>query len=251
MFIKTRNNPDVYKRAALIVVLTGLVLFSAACTRSAASSEEELASVATQKSAETAEADIQLTLEALLGSATVQSAASATPEFTNTVSAPTATPTVEGVQLTELAGVLTAAAVTPEATEEGTPSVTPTPDPTNTPCYAARYAFDESYPDGTRVDPGQAIQKTWRLQNIGTCDWVGGQYELVFVNGDRMGGTTPLTINITVLAGNYANFSINFKAPTDPGTYHGDWILRTKGGQIIGLGPNADLPFWIEIIVRG
>lgn len=228
-----------------------LLLMLAACVRSATDSDAEIVALATEKSAQTADAEIQQTLEALLGSATV-SAPTATPEVLE-VATEEPTATLEGAQLTELAAVLTEAAFTPtaESTEEVEPSATPTANATSTACYAARYVYDETYPDGTRVDPNQAIQKTWRLQNVGTCDWVGGQYEIVFVTGDRMGGQTPLTINITVLAGNYANFSVNMRAPSEPGTYRGEWILRTKGGSVIGVGPDANLPIWIEVIVRG
>lgn len=239
------------KRRSILVIGLIFVLLTLACVRTAPT--EDFGAV--DHAIETEDASIQLTLQALLGSATVENLL---PTATLAVSAPSATPTLPSAQLTSLAGTLTAVAVTPTETEEiavveveGTPTETQTPHPTGTPCYAARYAYDESYPDGTRVDPSQTMTKTWRLQNIGSCDWVAGQYEMVFVSGDRMGGTSPLTINITVLAGNYANFNLNLKAPPDPGTYHGDWILRTKSGEVIGLGPNADLPFWIEIIVRG
>jgi hypothetical protein len=234
----------------LTVLVIGVALFAAACTRSAATTDEEIAALATQKSAETADAEIQLTLEALLGSATVSApTATATPSAEE----PTATATVDGAQLTELAAVLTEGATTPtlETTEEAEPTSTPTANATSTACFAARYVYDETYPDGTRVDAGQAMQKIWRLQNVGTCDWVAGQYQLVFVSGDRMGGTSPLVINITVPAGGYANFNLNLRAPNEPGTYHGDWILQTLSGDAIGVGPNADLPIWIEIIVRG
>ncbi|HLD92865.1 MAG TPA: NBR1-Ig-like domain-containing protein, partial [Anaerolineales bacterium] len=160
--------------------LVFLALLSAACTRSVAPSDAEIAAAASQAAIDTEDAGIQLTLEALLGSATVQSAVTATPSATSTVAA-TATP--ESAQLTELAATLTAQVdgeVTPEGEE---PTETPTPDATVTACYGARYVYDESYPDGTRVDPGQAMAKTWRLQNVGTCNWVSGQYELVFVAG--------------------------------------------------------------------
>jgi hypothetical protein len=234
-------------------LFTGIifVLLTVACVRAAPT--QDLGAV--DHAIETEDASIQLTLQALLGSATAENLL---PTSTPVPSEPSATPTLPSVQLTSLAGTLTAVAITPTETEEievvevvGTATETRTPQPTGAPCYAARYAYDESYPDGTRVDPSQTMTKTWRLQNIGNCDWVAGQYEMVFVSGDRMGGTSPLTINITVLAGNYANFNLNLKAPADPGTYHGDWILRTKGGDVIGLGPNSDLPFWIEIVVRG
>ncbi|MEX2142997.1 MAG: NBR1-Ig-like domain-containing protein [Anaerolineales bacterium] len=242
----------IYRHKALLAILLGLALIGSACVRSAASSEEELAGLATEKAIETADAEIQLTLEALLGSATVV-APSATLEATSSPAEAEATATLESVQLTELAVALTEAAASPtlQATNVQPPTETPTPNPTSTPCYGARYVYDETYPDGTRVDPGQAMQKTWRLQNVGSCDWSSGQFELVFVAGDRMAGETPLTINITVLAGNYANFSINMKAPVEPGTYRGEWMLRTKGGDTFGVGPDFTQPIWIEIIVRG
>jgi hypothetical protein len=238
----------------LLIAGLALTLLLAACVRSATNTDDELASIATEKSAATADAEIQQTLEALLGSATVEmAAATSTPTPVELEVVTEATATVDGAQLTELAAVLTEAATTPtaESMDDAEASATPTANATSTACFSARYVYDESYPDGTRVDAGQAMQKTWRLQNVGTCDWVSGQYELVFVTGDRMQGQTPLTMNITVLAGNYANFSINLRAPNEPGTYRGEWILRTKGGDVIGVGPNADLPIWIEIIVRG
>lgn len=233
----------------LLIGLSAVLLLTAACIRSATTSEQDLEALATEKSAETADAEIQQTLEALLSSATV-AAPSATPEATEELPA---TATVDSVQLTQLAAALAEDTATPtlEPTEAGTPEPTNTANPTSTPCYGARFAYDETYPDDTRVDPGQAIQKTWRLQNIGSCNWVGGEYEMIFVAGDRMGGQTPLTINITVLSGNYANFSINMKAPAEPGTYRGEWMFRTEGGDVFGVGPNFDLPIWIQVIVRG
>lgn len=237
-------------RKALLAVALVLMLATLACVRSAS---VEDSGVATEKSAETADAEIQATLNALLGSATVENA-SATATATPTVQLATATATVDEIQLSQLAGTLTAAVISPTvgSTEKAEASITPTAQPTSSGCYAARYVYDETYPDGTRVNPGESMQKTWRLQNVGTCDWVAGQYELVFVSGERMSGQSPLTINITVPAGGYANFSINLKAPVTPGTYHGDWILRLKAsGDTIGVGQNSDQPFWIEIIVRG
>ncbi len=235
-------------RKALLGVALVLMLATIACVRSAT---VEDSGVATERSAETADAEIQQTLNALLGSATMENAPATA---TSTPNPPTATPTVDAIQLSQLAGTLTAAVISPtaELTEEVSVSITPTANPTSTACYAARYAYDETYPDGTRVDPGEEMQKTWRLQNVGTCDWVAGQYELVFVGGERMSGQSPLTINVTVPAGGYANFSINLKAPVTPGTYRGDWVLRLKSsGDTIGLGANADQSFWIEIVVRG
>jgi len=241
------------RNQALFLMTAALAVAALACVRSAPLGANEDASMATEKVAQTADAQIQQTLDALLGQATVESAATSTPLPTATqeVTAQPSSPTVtlEAAQLTALAGALTPQATTavPEATATATtPSSTATP-----PCYAARYVYDETYPDGTRVDPGQAMSKTWRLQNVGTCDWRAGQYELFFISGDRMNGSSPFTISYGVPAGGYANFTINLVAPATPGTYHGDWVLRFDGTQQVGVGPDYNLPFWIEVIVRG
>lgn len=247
--MSTRIVPSTHKlvfRAAWL----GLTLLAAACTRSASGSEAEIEAAATEAAISTEDAGVQLTLEALLGSATVESAATSTTQPTAT-----ATTTTEGAQLTALAATLTAeggeANPTVESTEVLSPPETNTPNANATACYGARYVYDESYPDGTRVDPGQAMAKTWRLQNVGTCNWVAGQYELIFTAGDRMGINEPVTINVTVPAGAYINFTLNMKAPSEPGTYRGEYMLRTKGGDTFGVGPDFNLPIWIEIIVRG
>ena len=240
-------------RGWLLAGLLALALVSVGCTRSASSSEAEIAAAATGAAIATEDAGVQLTLEALLGSATVESAATATLQATATPAEATATPTLEGAQLTALAATLTAQDESPtvEATEEADPTETNTPNATATACYGARYVYDESYPDGTRVDAGQSMSKTWRIQNVGTCDWVAGQYELIFVAGDRMGINEAVTINVTVTSGSYINFTLNMKAPSEPGTHRGEFMFRTKGGDAFGVGPNFDLPIWIEIVVRG
>lgn len=240
---------------ALLLMAATLVFAAIACVRSAPLGSNEDPAQATEKVAQTADAQIQQTLDALLGQATVESAATNTPLPTATATsviteAPT-TPTVtlEAAQLTALAAALTPQVAT--ATPQASPTATGVPSTATPPCYAARYVYDETYPDGTRVDPGQAMAKTWRLQNVGTCDWRAGQFELFFAGGDRMNATTPLTITYSVPAGGYANFTVNMVAPATPGTYHGDWVLRFDGSQQVGVGPDYNLPFWIEVIVRG
>ncbi len=240
---------------ALLLIAFALVVSALACVRSAPLGSNEDPAQATEKVAQTADAQIQQTLDALLGQATVASAATNTPLPTASAtqeptSAPT-TPTVtlEAAQLTALAAALTPQVAT--ATPESTATATGVPSTSTPPCYAARYVYDESFPDGTRVDPGQSMAKTWRLQNVGTCDWRAGQYELFFSSGDRMNGSSPLTITYGVPAGGYANFTVNLVAPATPGTYHGDWLLRFDGSQQVGVGPDYNLPFWVEVVVRG
>ena len=38
-------------------------------------------------------------------------------------------------------------------------------------CDWISFVADVTVPDGLPVAPGQILEKTWRLQNIGTCWW--------------------------------------------------------------------------------
>ncbi|UYN90216.1 MAG: hypothetical protein KIT08_03010 [Anaerolineales bacterium] len=238
--------------ALLLLAAVVLMAVAVACVRSAPLASDEDPGQATEKVAQTADAQIQQTLDALLGQATVDSAPTSTPTPLPTATEPAVEPTatLEAAQLTALAAALTPTATLAETTE-ATPTATGTVASATAPCYAARYVYDETYPDGTRVNPGQAMAKTWRLQNVGTCDWRAGQYELFFVGGNRMNGSSPLTITYGVPAGGYANFTINLVAPPTPGTHRGEWVLRFDGTQQVGVGPDYNLPIWIEVIVRG
>ena len=56
---------------------------------------------------------------------------------------------------------------TEEAGGEGT--VTEEPDSDCTP--DSEFVDDITIPDGTLVEPGETITKTWRIRNDGTCTW--------------------------------------------------------------------------------
>src|SRR3990172_3451622 len=100
------NLKSISRRKVLLAAVAALAILGTACVRSAASSEEELAALATENAIQTADAEIQATLEALLGSATV-AVPSATLEATSLPAEASATPTatLEAVQLTELAAL--------------------------------------------------------------------------------------------------------------------------------------------------
>ncbi len=227
-----------------------LLLGTMACVRTLPADPGDEKGPATDSAAETKDAAVQMTLASLLGTATVEigekletaipAASEQSPDDTEEP-VNTAGPTV---------------IVTTNATSTNTNTPTPTVITTETPiaftpCYEHRFVYDETYPDGTRVDPGEDIEKTWRLQNVGTCDWDTGKYQMVFVSGAQMGGSSLEVIQFTVLADGYANFSVDLTAPDVPGTYVGYWILETTNNETIGWGPDADQPFYIEIQVRG
>ncbi len=100
-------------------------------------------------------------------------------------------------------------------------------------CDGAAYVADVTIPDGTVVAPGQSFEKKWRLQNTGSCTW-STSYEIVFVSGSQMGGTTPGFVKVPVPPGNQTEMSVQLTAPTTSGSYTGTWRMQNAGGAQFG-----------------
>ena len=148
--------------------------------------------------------------------------------------------------------------VPPTSTSEPTDTPTPAPTATSpaTPTSAsctdlAKFVEDVTVPDGTEMLPGQEFIKTWRLQNVGTCTWT-SQYSLVFVNGEQMGGITPLPLTGSTAPNATVDVSVSLKAPGTVGAYRGDWKLKNANGVVFGLGATASDTFYLKInVVEG
>jgi hypothetical protein len=108
--------------------------------------------------------------------------------------------------------------------------------------------LDISIPDDTSMSPGQAFSKTWRLVNDGSCTWT-QDYAVVYFSGAQMSAPASNHLPVQVLPGESADVSIEMAAPAHPGVYQGNWKLSNKTGQLFGLGPNGDAPFWVRVMV--
>jgi hypothetical protein len=115
---------------------------------------------------------------------------------------------------------------------------------------AAGIPFDVTIPDDTVMQPGQSFTKTWRLVNNGTCKWT-RLYAVVFFSGNPMGAQQTQYLNAEVLPGQSIDVSVEFIAPFESGTYQSNWMLQSQAGELFGLGPNGDAPFWVRIQVVG
>lgn len=166
-------------------------------------------------------------------------------------------------QLTELPQVASPSPTPVPATSTSippteTPLPTATSRPTNTPlptptvkaslCHSAQFIADVTVPDGARFAPGSKFTKVWRLKNIGTCTWT-TETDLFFVNGDKMEADTLVALPHTVKPGGIVDVSVKLTAPENPGTYLGNWQLRTESGTQFGIGSQANTSFWVEIKV--
>jgi hypothetical protein len=121
------------------------------------------------------------------------------------------------------------------------------PTPTSLPCDDAKFISDVSIPDDTVFTPGTTFTKTWRLKNTGSCTWTSG-YAIVFENGAAMEGPATKSLPGNVAPGETVDISVDFKAPSSPDTYKGNWKLRNSSGVVFGLGDD-DKPFWVQIKV--
>ncbi len=111
------------------------------------------------------------------------------------------------------------------------PTDTPPGPPTEVPkpCNAAKF-ISETVPDGTELALNQNFDKTWRLQNTGTCTW-NTNYQLVFAEGDKMGGPSTKNLSGQVAPGEMVDVGVTLKVPDSAGTYKGFWKVRDDQGN--------------------
>lgn len=127
-----------------------------------------------------------------------------------------------------------------------THSITPGPLTANPtpPCQnGLAFISDITIPDRTIVSPGATIDKTWEVENIGSCNW-SVAYELRLVGGSNLSVDTPQPL-YPARSGSRARISIQFKAPVETGTIHSAWQAYSPDGQ-----PFGD-PIYLQIIVSG
>ena len=118
------------------------------------------------------------------------------------------------------------------------------PPPVDCPNTAA-FITDVTYPDGAAATPGQPFTKTWRLQNTSqSCTWSG--FTLNFVSGVQMGGPASVSVPTTG-PGQTVDISVPLVAPSNGGTYRGDWQLEDSQGVYVSNGGGGSV--WVEIFV--
>jgi hypothetical protein len=103
---------------------------------------------------------------------------------------------------------------------------------------------DVTYPDNTRVNPGETFTKTWKLQNTGTCTWSG--YTVAFVDGDRMGAPDSIPVPETLPNGK-VDISVELTAPSAEKIYRGNFRLQNAAGETVRIG--IESIFWVQVIV--
>lgn len=127
------------------------------------------------------------------------------------------------------------------------PAQSPTPEITCNQA-AAGNPIDITIPDGTEMTPNQSFSKTWRLKNVGSCTWT-RQYAVIFFSGNSLGALHTHYLLQEVDPGGVIDITVDMIAPETPGIYQSNWMLKDGGGELFGIGPNGDAPFWVQIEV--
>lgn len=140
---------------------------------------------------------------------------------------------------------------TPAPTEESATQETPQPVTAATGteeglCDLLGYditTIDVNIPDNTPMTPGQDFIKTWRVKNVGTCAW-GAGYALGFTGtGTKMDGQF-IAFTEVIQPGQEVEVSVQFKAPTEAGTYVSTWTMKNPRGVAF---PEA---IYVKIVVQ-
>jgi hypothetical protein len=146
------------------------------------------------------------------------------------------------------------AAITGTATVTDTAAITETAAMTGAPeqedeesseeveadCLDASFLADVTVPDNTQMEKGEAFEKTWQVENTGSCAWPDDTV-LAFIGGEQMGA--PETVDVpAVQPGGKKDITVPMEAPTEDGTYTGKWQLRT-GETSFGT------QLWVKIVI--
>lgn len=126
----------------------------------------------------------------------------------------------------------TSAPVTVIVTATSPPPTNAPPPTAPPPCVDnSKFIADLTIPDHTIFSPNAVFNKSWRVQNTGSCAWE--NYSLAFVGGTQMAASGIYPVPNTSPGGT-ADLLVPMTAPANYGAYTGIWRLRNANGQVFG-----------------
>jgi hypothetical protein len=115
------------------------------------------------------------------------------------------------------------------------------PSPTPNCKNDLRFLDDISVPDGSAVASGKRLDKRWKVENSGSCNW-DIEYEIRLIAGPDMDASSPQAL-FPALSGTEVEIRMLFKAPDEPGSYRSAWQAFDPQGNPFGE------TFFIDIVV--
>jgi hypothetical protein len=121
------------------------------------------------------------------------------------------------------------------------PTIVPTVDPEDC-SNILMFVEDLTVPDNTITTFGLSIDKQWRVQNSGTCNW-NSEYRLKHIGGAALGAPEEIAL-YPARAGIQVTIQILFTAPFTEGVYESAWQAVDADGSAFGD------PIYIRVIVQ-
>lgn len=112
----------------------------------------------------------------------------------------------------------------------------------------ARFVSDITIPDGTVVQRGEWITKTWELENYGTCAWT-ENYKVVWSDENYNNTQKLFDIGTNLQPGERGEISVTFPVQGN-GATHISFVLATTEGETFGLGERGRGDLYIEYNVE-
>jgi hypothetical protein len=100
----------------------------------------------------------------------------------------------------------------------------------------------ETIKDGTVMSVLHDFDKSWSLQNTGTCTWAVG-YAFAFKSGEKLGGKDIKIVQDADVTnpGHSQTFIVHLAAPKTPGEYKGFWQMKDDTGVWFGSLVSVDI----------
>ncbi|MCI0520841.1 MAG: hypothetical protein L0Z70_11390 [Chloroflexi bacterium] len=144
---------------------------------------------------------------------------------------------------TPAAAALTAPPHTPTPLAPAPALTSSPPVPAAASCVSSlRYLEDITIPDGQPAAPGEVLDKRWRVENDGECNW-DERYRLKRIAGPEMGVPAELAL-YPARSATQIELRIVFTAPSESGVHRSAWQAYDPQGA-----PFGD-PIFIEIVVQ-
>jgi len=112
------------------------------------------------------------------------------------------------------------------ASESGPPGSEPCTDNLS-------YMGDLTFPDRSKVLPGQPVEKRWKVRNSGTCDW-GPDYRFRWMSGSMPPAGQADWALYPAIAGSEAVLRLTVTAPAAAGEYLSWWQAVSPSGEPFG-----------------
>lgn len=121
-------------------------------------------------------------------------------------------------------------------------------DPDQTDCVdEIGFVADVTIPDGTILEKGQSVTKTWMLKNVGTC-LINENYKILWSDPTLNNPQKMYDFNTGIKPDEEAEISITFNVQGQGKTRIG-FKLANSNGEVFGLGERGIGELWVDYVV--